>query len=87
MFYDSIEDIKNKVCLSTDEYKEQCEKISKELKKYNKEINKSFNKWRKAEMAICENLKKNPAHTQIALDNLGVAFNEKFIFPINKVCC
>ena len=38
-------------------------------------------------MAICDNLKKKPAQTQIALDNLGGAFNEKFIFPINKVVC
>ena len=82
-----MDEIKKEICKTVDESIALCKETRKEFIQYKKDLNKSFNKWRKDEHAICSNLKKthNLIQTQVAFEKLEDMINQDHIFSINKV--
>ena len=87
LFYVSMDEIKKEICKTVEESIALCKETRKEVIQYKKDLNKSFNKWRKDEHAICSNLKKthNSIQTQVAFEKLEDMINQDHIFSINKV--
>lgn len=80
-----MDEIKKQISSTIDEYVAQCKDIKKEVVKYQKGVNKTFNKWRESEKAFCSNLREKNTTPQKSLIDLEVKFNEDSVFPINPV--
>lgn len=82
------------ITINNEECDSKVRRIGKEVKKYNRRLEKDFGKWREEERVICSEIdpssgknSSNDDHKPKRIHLSKITFHDEYEFPINPVVC